>query len=449
MRFVLKADIPAVLDLTINVRVEGGESFLAETPVNRIGMAAGDDTAWLILSTVDDKVHEDDDDIEATVLDGSRYDPGDQDSATVRVRDNDPLPPPKVTGVTATLTGTDSVRVAWDRMPGAAWYRVEYRTSRDDDDDWRFAANVSASRALTFSWPVPLCLTTYYFRVIAWGDGTTYAAEYGPPSTDSASVTTISPCPTIDTPTGFEATGSTPKTVDLRWNVLTDVGAYRVEYRVRGSATWSTRYIYSGAADTVPNLLAHTTYEFRLSARGDGYPFSLTYSAPTPNVRVPTANTLPVIEGPSLKIYEENGRGTVASYSARDDDKDTVTLSLSGNDANDFNFSGGALTFKSPPNYENPTDANINNIYGVTVEADDGHGGTRSRYVTIIVTDVNDRPVVAAQIGNQALTVDGGSRNVGLSDKFSDEDGDTLTYTAVCRPRRRASAFPWRTACSR
>ena len=39
----------------------------------------------------------------------------------------------------------------------------------------------------------------------------------------------------------------------------------------------------------------------------------------------------------------------------------------------DFMFSnGGMLTFRSSPDYENPTDMNMDNMYMVTIMADDG-----------------------------------------------------------------------------
>jgi hypothetical protein len=37
-----------------------------------------------------------------------------------------------------------------------------------------------------------------------------------------------------------------------------------------------------------------------------------------------------------------------------------------------INSSTGAVTFKTAPNYENPTDAGGNNVYDITVTASDG-----------------------------------------------------------------------------
>ena len=57
---------------------------------------------------------------------------------------------------------------------------------------------------------------------------------------------------------------------------------------------------------------------------------------------------------------------------------------------------GGVLTFKTPPDYENPTDADTNNVYMVTVEASDGPN-TDDLAVTITVTDVDEPPLAPGQ----------------------------------------------------
>ena len=52
--------------------------------------------------------------------------------------------------------------------------------------------------------------------------------------------------------------------------------------------------------------------------------------------------------------YPENGTATVVAYIADDPEGQTVTWSLNGTDS-DFDIDGGALTFKSPPDFESPT----------------------------------------------------------------------------------------------
>ena len=65
----------------------------------------------------------------------------------------------------------------------------------------------------------------------------------------------------------------------------------------------------------------------------------------------------------------------VATFMADDPDPDNnnkvIRWSLSGPDASDFTITGGALTFRESPNYENPVDADGDNVYEVKVAATD------------------------------------------------------------------------------
>ena len=88
--------------------------------------------------------------------------------------------------------------------------------------------------------------------------------------------------------------------------------------------------------------------------------------------------------------YAENGTGMVATYVANGPNAASARWSsLEGPDAGDFTFSGGVLTFRSSPDYEMPADADTNNIYMVTLKADDGtYMATYD--VTVRVTDEDD-----------------------------------------------------------
>ena len=84
--------------------------------------------------------------------------------------------------------------------------------------------------------------------------------------------------------------------------------------------------------------------------------------------------------------YVENGDKPVTTYRATDPEGNKIFWTLEGTDAADFKIDGGALSFRSPPNYENPTDMDESavpgqgdpegvgdNIYRVTVRF--GAGG--------------------------------------------------------------------------
>ena len=102
----------------------------------------------------------------------------------------------------------------------------------------------------------------------------------------------------------------------------------------------------------------------------------------------------PVITGDAAPNYAENGTGPVAAYLATDPESATITWTLEGDDAGDFDISSsGVLTFKSSPDHETPADADTDNVYMVTVVASDGtYSDTHD--VTVTVTNVDEAPVI-------------------------------------------------------
>ena len=97
-----------------------------------------------------------------------------------------------------------------------------------------------------------------------------------------------------------------------------------------------------------------------------------------------------LVEGlPSVDDYAENGTDVVAMYTVSGPDADGATWSLSGDDAGDFTISsGGALTFSSAPDFENAADSDGDNVYSVTVEANNAEtGASDDQAVTVTVTD--------------------------------------------------------------
>jgi hypothetical protein len=90
--------------------------------------------------------------------------------------------------------------------------------------------------------------------------------------------------------------------------------------------------------------------------------------------------------------YAENGTDPVAEYTAEDPNGDDITWSLLGYDRSKFDISNkGVLSFRSPPDYENP-EGREGNTYRVILQADDD--GRPSEYdvhnVRVTVTQVNE-----------------------------------------------------------
>ena len=96
------------------------------------------------------------------------------------------------------------------------------------------------------------------------------------------------------------------------------------------------------------------------------------------------------ISGQTSVSYAEGGMDDVETYTASGPDAAMATWSLSGDDAGDFTFQGGVLSFKSSPNYEDPADADTNNVYMVTMVAEDTMDNMASKDVMVTVTNVDD-----------------------------------------------------------
>lgn len=110
-------------------------------------------------------------------------------------------------------------------------------------------------------------------------------------------------------------------------------------------------------------------------------------------VEVSAFNTDPQILSPSAASVPENTTA-VLTVMAIDADlpPQTITFSIVGGaDAARFNVSkSGALSFSFKPNYESPQDVDGDNIYLVTIKADDGHGGSDTQEFMITVSPVNE-----------------------------------------------------------
>ena len=114
------------------------------------------------------------------------------------------------------------------------------------------------------------------------------------------------------------------------------------------------------------------------------------------NIKIDDVDEAPVImegglavTGQNVVRYPENGTDAVGTYTASGPDAADATILLMGDDAGDFNINGGELTFRTSPDFEAPADADRDNVYQVTVEADDGTNAD-SIDVTVTVTNVDE-----------------------------------------------------------
>ena len=148
----------------------------------------------------------------------------------------------------------------------------------------------------------------------------------------------------------------------------------------------------------------------------------------------------PIIVGSAVVTVAENSTA-VAIYGALDSDgaTSTFTWSLAGTDAGAFSISaGGVLTFDPAPNFEAPTDTGSDNIYKVTVQADDG-GMTGDFAVTVAVENV-DEPADISFVATRGVTVNNNALTVD-----ENYDGTLATFTASDPENDQTLAYTWST----
>lgn len=139
-------------------------------------------------------------------------------------------------------------------------------------------------------------------------------------------------------------------------------------------------------------------------------------------ITVSAVNDAPDIDGDAVLSVEEN-ISLVHTYQIEDEESDDFTVTLTGDDAALFNIdNSGNLTFITPPDFENPSDADTDNQYLVTINAED------------INNNVNTLDIIIDVTGTEEITIQGqSSYQVAENTQFvanfivTDGEGDALT----------------------
>ena len=160
----------------------------------------------------------------------------------------------------------------------------------------------------------------------------------------------------------------------------------------------------------------------------------------------------PVDEPPGIGVadlkadYPENGIERVAAVLGLDPEGEVVSWELSGDDAGAFQIEiqiftiqpfgvflpFGVLDFRSPPDYEAPTDVGEDNIYHVTVRALDPQRNSAEYDLTVTVTDVAN--AVNVSFGDATYDVaEGGSVDVTVTLSGDPDQTVVIPLTAAGR----------------
>ena len=148
-------------------------------------------------------------------------------------------------------------------------------------------------------------------------------------------------------------------------------------------------------------------------------------------VDITDVNEAPSFSSGDSSLQNENTTTTGYVAAATDPEGATLTYSIpnTGADQGKFNIdpTTGTLTFLTPPDAENPTDADGQNDYVVDIQVSDGQN-TSVQTVTVDVSDINEAP----EFGNtNTLSIAEGATSPTLQASVTDPEGDSITWSIV------------------
>ena len=109
------------------------------------------------------------------------------------------------------------------------------------------------------------------------------------------------------------------------------------------------------------------------------------------SITVLEVNNPPVISGLESSYTLSENIAEIATFSVTDPENNELTIGVSGDDSSGFSIVSNLLFFEGGLNYELPTDGDANNVYEISVFADDGFNRT-TQSVQITVTNVEEAP---------------------------------------------------------
>ena len=138
----------------------------------------------------------------------------------------------------------------------------------------------------------------------------------------------------------------------------------------------------------------------------------------------------PFFTSPVSSSVSENIISDVYIPAVTDEDGDSLTFSLSGESDQglfDIDANSGAISFFAAPNFEAPSDSDLNNSYVVEITVTDGMFPV-SQTVTINVSDVQEPPEFTS---GTSISVNENIMATGYTATATDEEGAVLVYSLI------------------
>lgn len=211
----------------------------------------------------------------------------------------------------STSQTSGSLELDWNDVTGSEKYYLDRASSPTGSWTSVYSGATSSynDTGLTY-------LTTYYYRIKAWGTGyNTSSYSFTNASTSGTGSNTLS------APSNFVSTGQSSMTIDLDWSDVTNATSYILDRSLDGASNWTNIYTGSTSYYTNTGLSSSTTYYYRVKARGVGYNDS---SYVTTNVTTAASSSVVTEAFIILQTGQSNAVGRAGSDPANE-----VTASVS------------------------------------------------------------------------------------------------------------------------
>ena len=310
---------------------------------------------------------------------------------------------PEQESLTYSLSGTDSDDFSIDSSSGAISFisTPDYEVPTDTNTDNAYELTFAVSNGTT---------TTLQELVITVIDVDEAPTITSAPDASTPENTTIT----------FTASATDPESNPLSYSLSgTDAANFTINSS-SGAISFTIIPDYENPADSDANNVYSLTLEVSDSTHTTSQALSITVT----NVDEP-----PSITSATSANILENTTTTIYTASATDPENNPLSYSLSATDAAHLSIdpSNGAISFAINPDYENPTDADANNVYELTLEVSDSTH-TTSQALAITVDDTNDNaPIITAA---QSFSIDENSANGSAIGTVvaTDADASPTTY---------------------
>ena len=314
--------------------------------------------------------------------------------------------------------GTDAARFAIDGVSGALTFIAapDYEVPTDSDFNNTYQVIVEATDGTnTDSQTITVTVDNVNEPPAITSDGGGATAAINVNENTTAVTTVVATDPDGTTPT-YSITGGT------------DAARFAID-GVSGALTFIAAPDYEVPTDSDFN----NTYQVIVEATDGTNTDSQTITVTVDNVNDNTPDITSDGGGATAAINVNKNPTAVTTVVATDADGTTPTYSIAGGtDAARFAIDGvsGALTFIAAPDYEVPTDSDVNNTYQVIVEATDGTN-TDSQTITVTVDNVNDNtPDITSDGGGATAAINVNENATAVTTVIAtDADGTTPTYS--------------------